>query len=204
MVWIEEGFVLQHGAGDGEQAICNGSERSSVAVTALAESGVFGLADRIVLYGDARPMVERVAEAAVCGETSDDDLAFSGALGDRRHATQTSQSMVVSPLQGIEGLCEQRGEDDPTHSRQGCEDRYVALLRVLSRLGVCACGDVLGRLEGGSARGNRMAARPITMKFIGVVSVIRRASPAPDHAVLVYRPMAFCRCPLAAFPTQSG
>ena len=39
VVWIEEGFVLQHGAGNGEQAICNGSERSGVAVTAKFEAG---------------------------------------------------------------------------------------------------------------------------------------------------------------------
>ena len=58
MVWIEEGFVLQHGA-------CDGSRRSGLAVAALAESGVFGLADRIVLYGDTGPMIERVVEAAV-------------------------------------------------------------------------------------------------------------------------------------------
>ncbi len=144
VVWIEEGLVLQHGAGDGEQSIGDGSQRAGMAVATLAESGVLGLADRVELYGDARPMVERIAEAAVCGETSDDDLAFSGALGDRRHATKASQGMVVSPLQGFEGLCEQRGENDPTDSGQGCEDRRVALLGGVARLGVSACGEALG------------------------------------------------------------
>ena len=43
--------------------------------------------------------------------------------------------MVVSPLQGVEGLCEQRGEDDPTDTWQGCEDRHVALLDLSPRLG---------------------------------------------------------------------
>ncbi len=31
---------------------------------------------------------------------------------------------------GVEGFCEQRGEDDPSHSRQGCEDLHVMLLRL--------------------------------------------------------------------------
>ncbi len=82
VVRIEEGLVLQHYAGDGEQSIGDESQRAGMAVATLAESGVFGLADRVELYGDARPMVERIAEAAVCGETSDDDLALSGALGN--------------------------------------------------------------------------------------------------------------------------
>ncbi len=86
MVGIEEGLVLQHGAGDREQSIGDGSEGAGMAVAALAQSGVLGPAGRVVLDGDARPMVGRIAQAAVCGEAPDDDLAFSGALGDRRHA----------------------------------------------------------------------------------------------------------------------
>ena len=65
VVWIEEAFVLQHGASDSEQTIGDRSEGSCMAVAALAESGVFGLADRVVLYGDRRPLVKRVADAAV-------------------------------------------------------------------------------------------------------------------------------------------
>jgi hypothetical protein len=89
-VGIEEGLVLEHGAGDGEQAIGDGSEGAGMAVAALAESGVLGPAGRVVLHGDARPMVDRITQAAVCGEAPDDDLAFTGALGDRCHATQAS------------------------------------------------------------------------------------------------------------------
>ena len=84
VVWIEEGLALKHGAGDGEQSIGDGSEGAGVAVAALAESGVLGPAGRVVLHGEARPMVDGVAQAAVCGEAPDDDLAFAGALGDRR------------------------------------------------------------------------------------------------------------------------
>ena len=47
---------------------------------------------------------------------------FARPLGDRRDPCQTAQGGVISSLQSIEGFCEQRGEDDPSHSRQGCED----------------------------------------------------------------------------------
>ena len=41
---------------------------------------------------------------------------------------QTAQSGVVAPLQAIPSLCEQRGEDNPSNSRQGCKDFHVMLL----------------------------------------------------------------------------
>ena len=41
---------------------------------------------------------------------------------------QTAQSGVVAPFKAIPSLCEQRGEDDPSHSRQGCKDFHVMLL----------------------------------------------------------------------------
>ena len=41
--------------------------------------------------------------------------------------------MIVSPLQGIGSLCEQRSKDDPTNAWQGTEDGHVILLYSLSR-----------------------------------------------------------------------
>jgi len=61
-------------------------------------------------------------------------------------------------LSGIEGFCEQRGEDDPSHSLQGCEDLNVMLLP-LPRLGL------LGRDEAGG-----QAIEPV-MRFLGEVVV---------------------------------
>ena len=54
--------------------------------------------------------------------------AFARLLGDRRDPCQTARGGVISSLQSIEGFSEQRGKDDPSHSRQGCEDRHVILL----------------------------------------------------------------------------
>ena len=93
-----------------------------------SERGVFGPALRVVLHGDARPMVHGVGEPVVAGLSSDDDAAFARSLGDWRDSCQTAQGGVVTSLQRIEGFCKQRGEDDPSHSRQGCEDLHVMLL----------------------------------------------------------------------------
>src|SRR5262245_44345683 len=78
----------------------------------------------------------------VAGLSSDDDAAFARSLGDWRDSCQTAQGGVVTSLQRIEGFCEQRGEDDPSYSRQGCEDLHVMLLP-LPRLGL------LGRDQAG-------------------------------------------------------
>jgi hypothetical protein len=48
-------------------------------------------------------------------------------------AGQGSQSVIGSPAQGLAGLGEQRGEDDPSDARQGSQNRHVALLGLLPR-----------------------------------------------------------------------
>ena len=89
----------------------------------------------VVLHGDARPMVHGVRETLLAGLSSDDDQALARALGDGCDSRQTAQRGVIAPLQGIEGFCQQCAEDDPSHSRQGCEDLHVMLL-LLPRLGL--------------------------------------------------------------------
>ena len=113
MLGIEHGLAFEHGAGDGEQAIGDGAQGPGVSVSALAQSGVLGPASGVVLHGNARPMVNGIAEPGVRGQAPDDDLALAGALGDRGDARQAPEGMVIATPQGIEGLCEQRGEDDP-------------------------------------------------------------------------------------------
>src|SRR5208283_2549954 len=101
-----------------------------MAVTSASKCGVFRAATGVMLNGDARPMVHGVGEPIMAGLSSDHDAALSRSLGDRCDPGQTAQGGVISSLQGIEGFCEQRGEDDPSHSRQGCEDLHVMLLRL--------------------------------------------------------------------------
>ncbi len=81
-----------------------------------------------MLHGDARPMVDGVAQADVSGLSHKNDFALARSLGDWRDARQASQGVVISPSQRIRGFCEQRGEDDPSNARQGSQDRHVTLL----------------------------------------------------------------------------
>jgi hypothetical protein len=87
-----------------------------VAVTAQAQSGALGAAARIVLHGNACPVIESVLEPRITGEPSRDDAALSGTLGDRSSATKSPQGVIVSSPEGFPSLSEQRSEDDPKPS----------------------------------------------------------------------------------------
>src|SRR4051794_3139597 len=97
-------------------------------VAAGAKSRVFRLASRVVLYGHAGPMVDGVAQANVGGLAHAHDAALAGSLGDGSHPRQASKRLVVSPLQGLERLGQQRGEDTPSDPGQRSEDRHIARL----------------------------------------------------------------------------
>ena len=58
-------------------------------------------AERIVLHGLSRPMIDRVLESVVSGETTDDDLRFARAPGDGSDSAQTVQSLVVAPSAAV-------------------------------------------------------------------------------------------------------
>ena len=110
------GAVAKHRAGDIEQPIADRAESTCVAVTALSQSRVLRAAATIVLHSDACPVVEGIPEPRITGESSRDETALAGAVGDRRSATKGPQGVMVSSLEGFPSLCEQRGEDDPTVS----------------------------------------------------------------------------------------
>src|SRR5262252_2915447 len=90
-------------------------------------------AELVVLDGDARPMIDRAAQPHVAGLAHDDDAALATALGHRGDAGQGAQGVIISPAQRLGSLGEQRGEDDPPDTRQGSQDRHVALLGRLPR-----------------------------------------------------------------------
>src|SRR5262245_63897323 len=93
-----------------------------------------------MLRGNACPVIESVPKPRITGEPSGDDAALSGTLGDGSSATKSPQGVIVSSLEGFPSLSEQRGEDDPTVSWQGCEDRSVALLVCRSRFALRRLG----------------------------------------------------------------
>src|SRR3954451_20287779 len=107
-------------------------------VAAGAKSPVFRLASRVVLRGHARPVVDGVAQADVGGLAHEHDAALAGSLGDGSYARQTSKRLVVSPLQSLERLGQQRSEDNPSDSGQRLEDRHIARLWPLPLGSLCA------------------------------------------------------------------
>jgi hypothetical protein len=110
---IEQGACLEHGASDAKKTIRDRAEGTAVTVTSLTQGGVFEAATPIMLNGNSRPVVDRVRQAGMAGETADDNAAFAGTLGNGRDTAQRPQSVIISPLQSIPGFCEQRGENDP-------------------------------------------------------------------------------------------
>jgi hypothetical protein len=46
-VWVEESLGPEHGAQDGEQAVCHGSQGPGVTMAALSQAVVFGAASGV-------------------------------------------------------------------------------------------------------------------------------------------------------------
>ena len=111
-------------------------------MAAFAQFGITSAAYWIVLNGGARPMINGGPQAHVTGLPHDDYAAFAAAPGHRRNPAQTAQSVIISSTQGLPRLGEQRGEDDPSDSRQGPQDRHVTLLRALPRFGFLGAGQL--------------------------------------------------------------
>src|SRR3982751_2863712 len=97
-------------------------------VAAGAKGRIFRLASRGVLHGDARPVADGGAQADGGGLAQEYDAGLPESLSDRSDARQASKRSIVSPLQGLERLGQQRGEDNPSDSRQRLEDRHIARL----------------------------------------------------------------------------
>ena len=87
-----------------------------MAVTTTSERSVFSPALCVVLHSDARPVVHGVGEPVMTGLPSDNNAALARPLGDGRDSCQTAQGGIVLSLKGIEGFCQQRGEDDPSQN----------------------------------------------------------------------------------------
>src|SRR5260370_2678648 len=65
--WFECGAAFEHGAGDVEKAVGDGSEGSAVAVTSGSQGCILGAAGAVVLGGDTGPVVDGGCEAAITG-----------------------------------------------------------------------------------------------------------------------------------------
>jgi len=86
------------------------------AMTSVPQGCVFGAASRIVFHGDAHPTAHRVSESIMACLSSHDDAAFAGLLGNGRDTSEAAQESIIASLQSVPRFCEQRSEDDPSHS----------------------------------------------------------------------------------------
>ena len=123
ITWIEQILAFEQRAQHVEQAIGNAAQRARMIVAARAQRRIALAADWVVLNGDPGPMIERGLQARVAGMTLDHDATLAAALGDRSNARQRPQGVVISPLQRLAGLGEQRGDVDPSEPWIGTQDR---------------------------------------------------------------------------------
>src|SRR5262245_34126309 len=131
---VEENLTLKQRAGERQQPIADGAQGPAMAMAALAQGGIALSADRIMLGGDARPMMEGSPQPDIAGKPPDHEAALAAAPGHRSDPGHDAQSVVISALERLTGLGEQRGEVDPSDPRQGAQDRHVALLGSISCL----------------------------------------------------------------------
>lgn len=110
-----------------------------------SEGGIPGLAASVVLGCDPGPVVDRRSQSMRAGLSHFHPTGFSAPLGDRGDPGQSADGVIISRLDGLMGLREQRGEDDPSHSRQRAQDRRVALLDRLPRFGLRSCGQLVDK-----------------------------------------------------------
>ena len=94
-------------------------------VALLAEGLVAGAAQGVVNDGDPRPVVERLAEFVLHGETADHPLTLSGGHLDRRRAAVGSERAVVATADQIVGLREQGAGHVDAHPGDGEEDGEI-------------------------------------------------------------------------------
>ena len=88
--WVEGGLGFEHGTGDGEEAVGDAAQGAAMAVTALAQFGMAGAAARVVLNGDAGPMVDGGAQPQMTGLAREDDAALAAAPCYRGDAGQNT------------------------------------------------------------------------------------------------------------------
>ena len=100
-------------------------------VATSSEGGVAAATAGVVLGGDAGPVIDDGSRAARTCLTHLHTTGSAALLRDRGHTGEGAQSLVISRLEGLMSLREQRGEDNPSHPRQGAQDCRVALLGIL-------------------------------------------------------------------------
>ena len=97
---------------------------------------VFGPADSVIPDRVLRPMIGGVCQASITSVPAHHHAALAASSCHRSRSTHSPQCVVVSALQKVCSLCEQRGKDGPGDAWQRIEDRRVTLLVFLPRCGL--------------------------------------------------------------------
>ena len=106
-----------------------------MAVTSCPEGVVFLPTGVVVLNRVLRPVIRGVSQTVIAGVPAHYHAALAASSCHWSRSTQSPQSMIVSTLQSVWSLCEQRGKDGPGDAWQRIEDRRVTLLGLLPRCG---------------------------------------------------------------------
>ena len=118
-------------------------------VAASPEGAVTGLAERVVLGGDAGPVIEGVTELVLDGEASDLPTGLAGPDAHRGHPGTGAERFVVPAAEEFEGFGAECREDVGSDSGEGAEDgEVVGTFGVGAALGECVeeVLDVVSRL----------------------------------------------------------
>ena len=71
---IEQRLSLQENASQGKKPVGDAADGAAVRVASPSEGGVTGAAPVIVLGGDTRPVIDRPAQADMCGIAHGDNM----------------------------------------------------------------------------------------------------------------------------------
>jgi hypothetical protein len=73
-------------------------------------------------------VIDRIRQAFIAALLHDDDGTLAASACDRRDSGIAAQCVIISISERLGCLCEHRGGDHPTRSRQGEEECHVAML----------------------------------------------------------------------------
>jgi hypothetical protein len=79
---IKQRLSLQQQASQGKQPVRDAAQGTAVRAAALAKRSIPGPTFRIVLAGDTRPVIDRIAQSDVRSVAHDDTARLAIALGD--------------------------------------------------------------------------------------------------------------------------
>ena len=114
--WVVEGLIAKHRDCDGENAVHNASESSSVALAAGTKTVVVLFGVRVSEDGNPCPVMQSVVEGHRAS-SSHEDLGsllatLTAFLGDRSDASEASKGIEISETNGVVCIAEDGSEHE--------------------------------------------------------------------------------------------